>query len=50
MGVAGGGVAVRELPAGGTKQSVIRQVSAALVSVLFPLLKSPLQVFNGICR
>lgn len=36
------GRAVRKLPAGGAKQSVVRQVAAALVPVLFPLLKSPL--------
>lgn len=39
----------RKLPAGSSKQSIERQVSAAFVLVLIPLLKSPLRIVNGIC-
>lgn len=41
--------AVRKLPAGGSKQSIERQVSAAFILVLIPLLKSLLCIVNGIC-
>lgn len=41
--------AVRKLPTGGSKQNIERQVSAAFVLVLIPLLKSPLHIVNGIC-
>lgn len=39
----------KEAATGGSKQNIERQVSAAFVLVLIPLLKSPLHIVNGIC-
>lgn len=42
--------AERKLPAGSSKQSIERQLSASFVVVLIPLLKSSLCIIvNGIC-